>query len=867
LLLIPLSFVRSRRLLTVTAPSLSEAAAPVRQLPGPPARTDDRPEVAGKFFRRGGEKLYLRGITYGPFRPGDDGVPYRRAAAEQDFARIAAEGINTVRLYTAPPAWILDTAADHGLLVMAGLAWEQHVAFLEDGRRAAAIVDRVARQAEACAGHPALLAWAVGNEIPAPTARWHGASRMRRFVSRLHDSVKRVDPGALVTYVNYPSTEYLDLDFLDFLCFNVFLEDPDRYEAYLHRLQNIADERPLVLAEIGLDSGTHGEDEQAIAMDWQVRRAFAAGCAGAFVFSWTDEWHRGGHDIEDWHFGVTDRERRPKPALAAVRRAFEDVPTLHAPAPPRVSVVICTHNGARYLEETCAAVTRLDYPDVEVIVVDDGSTDASADIARAHGFKVISTANRGLSAARNTGMEAATGQIVAYIDDDAAPDPHWLLYLVDTFEATGCGAAGGPNLPVPGDGAAADAVAVAPGNPTHVLVADREAEHVPGCNFAFRAEVLRAIGGFDPRFRVAGDDVDACWRVVDRGHRIAYSAGAMVWHHRRSSVGGYLRQQRGYGRAEAMLERKWPERYSAGGHVSWQGRLYGPHALPHPTGPLRWRVYHGVWGTAPFQSLYEPARGRFDTVLLMPEVYLGIGLVTLLVALGAAWPPLFLLAPVLVVAAVALSIRAVSAAAKARFPTPGLDVRGRFLRRSITAFLHVAQPLVRLEGRLRHGLTPWRRRGDGGRVVPVTRRFEHWRETWLDPSEWVRRFESALVAEGAVVRRGGDFDGWDLEVRGGTLAGTRVSVLVEEHGGGRQLGRVRCRPVWSLWAPAFALVVTALCVAAAAGGATVAALVLGLMAAALGGRTVSEAASAMAVTVRTVGAQGPPKSEAGERPG
>ena len=836
---------------------------PRPSLEGARPSTGARAEVAGKFFRRADEKLYLKGVTYGPFRPGDDGVSYRRDAAERDFARIAAEGINTIRLYTAPPAWLLDTAFEHGLLVLAGVAWEQHVTFLDERRRAASITERVARQVDACAGHPALLAWAVGNEIPAPIARWHGASPVRGFVERLHATVKSVDPGALVTYVNYPSTEYLELDFLDFLCFNVFLEDPDRYEAYLYRLQNIADERPLVLTEIGLDSGTHGEEAQAASLDWQLRGAFRAGCAGAFVFSWTDEWHRGGHDIEDWRFGITDRRRRPKPGLAAVRRAFADVPMPPPADGPLVTVVICTYNGERCLEETCAAVQRVEYPNIQGIVVDDGSTDRSAEIAREHGFEVISTPNRGLSAARNTGLENARGEIVAYIDDDAAPDPHWLLYLVEAFQRTGAGAAGGPNLPVPGDGAVADAVSIAPGNPTHVLVGDREAEHVPGCNSAFCADVLREVGGFDPRFRVAGDDVDACWRVLDRGYRIAYSPGAMVWHHRRPSVRGYLRQQRGYGRAEAMLERKWPERYSAGGHVTWRGRVYGPTAPRHPTGPLRWRIYHGTWGTAPFQSLYEPARGNLDAVLLMPEVYLAIGLVALLVALGLAWSPLFLLAPVLVLSAGALSIRAVWTAVRARFPTPGLSARERLLRRALIAFLHVAQPLARLEGRLRHGLTPWRRRGDRGHALPVGRRFEHWRETWLDPSAWLRHFEAALVADGAVVRRGSDFDDWDLEVRGGTLAGTRVWTVVEEHGAGRQLARVRCRPVWLRVAPLFVMVLAVLCVAAALDGAVVAAVALALLAAALAARTVSEAASAMAIATRAL-AKAPREPEEGE---
>jgi glycosyl transferase family 2/glycosyl hydrolase family 2 len=449
-----------------------------------PARA--RPAVAGKFFRVRGEKLYVRGVTYGPFRPGPDGEPYDKARTEEDFAAIAAAGANTIRLYTTPPAWLLDAAADHGLLVMAGLAWEQHVAFLEDSGRGRAIAEQVAHDVMAHAGHPALLAWVVGNEIPAPIARWYGANRTRQFVSRLYDAAKTADPEALVTYVNYPSTEYLELDFLDFVCFNVFLESRAPFDAYLHRLQNIADERPLVLTEIGLDSATHGEEAQAESIRWQVGGAFGAGCAGAFVFSWTDEWHRGGEDVVGWRFGVTDRERRPRPALAALRAAFAEVPVAPPAHAPRVSVIVCTHNGERTLGETCDALSRLEYPAVEVIVVDDGSTDRSAEIARSYGFRVISTANQGLSSARNTGLEAATGDLVAYIDDDAAPDPHWLLYLTEAFRETDCVAAGGPNLPVRGDGLAADAVAVAPGNPTHVLLSDREAEHIPGCNAAFR---------------------------------------------------------------------------------------------------------------------------------------------------------------------------------------------------------------------------------------------------------------------------------------------------------------------------------------------------------------------------------------------
>src|SRR5204862_2650081 len=119
----------------------------------------------------------------------------------------------------------------------------------------------------------------------------------------------------------------------------------------------------------------------------------------------------------------------------------------------------------------------------------------------------------------------------------------------------------------------------------------------PGCNMAFLKDSLEAIGGFDTQFRVAGDDVDVCWRLQARGWTLGFSPAAVVWHHRRNSVSAYLRQQRGYGRAEALLERAWPSRHNAAGHISWAGSVYGG-AVRLVRG-RRARVYQGAWGNAP----------------------------------------------------------------------------------------------------------------------------------------------------------------------------------------------------------------------------------------------------------------------------
>src|SRR5439155_1378817 len=77
----------------------------------------------------------------------------------------------------------------------------------------------------------------------------------------------------------------------------------------------------------------------------------------------------------------------------------------------------------------------------------------------------------------------------------------------------------------------------------------------------------------------------------------------------------------GYGRAEALLERKWPEKYNPAGHLTWTGRLYG-RGLTEALTWRRGRIYHGTWGRAPFQSLYQPAVGLLGGLSLMPEWYL-----------------------------------------------------------------------------------------------------------------------------------------------------------------------------------------------------------------------------------------------------
>jgi GT2 family glycosyltransferase len=458
--------------------------------------------------------------------------------------------------------------------------------------------------------------------------------------------------------------------------------------------------------------------------------------------------------------------------------------------------VVCTYNGSRTIRDCLEGIADLEYPNYETIVVDDGSTDGAGDIASQFDVLLIRTENQGLSVARNLGWKAATGDIVAYIDDDARPDPDWLTYLAAAFLKEDYVVVGGPNIPIASDGETAHCVAGAPGGPAHVLLSDSEAEHVPGCNMAFRRSWLEAIDGFDPQFRQAGDDVDICWRTRERGGKIGFVPAAMVWHHYRRTVRAYWKQQIGYGKAEAMLERKWPEKYNSAGYATWAGRIYVNGILRTHT-LSRGRIYQGTWGTAGYARLYQPTPSLLTSLPLMHEwqlIYLVLGA---LCWLHLSWRPLLRTLPIMVAATFVSLIPAISASSTMRLPASAEGRLARFRLRLLTAMLHFTQPLVRLWSRLAYSLTAWRIRRFPALSSPWPREFQRWSETWVDNTEMLRSIESVLRTSGAVVRRGGSYDRWDLEIRGGLLGGVRVRMVPENYGRGKHMFRLRTRPWFS----------------------------------------------------------------------
>ena len=783
------------------------------------------PRVVGKFLQVGSDRFLIKGVAYGTFAPDGDGYQFPPLArAAEDFALMARSGINTVRTYTVPREELLDAAADRELRVAVGVPWAQHVAFLDDRRLARAVRKDIVRDVRRLAAHPATVLVAIGNEIPAGVVRWHGASRIERFLRDVYYEAKQAAPDALLTYVNYPPTDYLDLPFFDVCAFNVYLHRGDDLREYLAHLQVVAGNRPLLLAEGGADSLREGEEGQAALTAAQIRIAFEEGACGAVAFSWTDDWWRGGHAVDDWRFGLTDERRRPKPALADVALEFAAAgfPPDRRADWPRVSVLICARNAAETLDECLRSVAVLDYPDYEVIVVNDGSTDATGEIARRHaGVTVVDVPHGGLSAARNAALVRASGSVVAYTDADVCVDPAWLIYLVQPFLRSDVVGAGGPNVVPQDDPWMAQCVARSPGAPTHVLLDDRAAEHVPGCNMAYRRDALLAIGGFDPAYHAAGDDVDVCWRLQARGQRIGFAPSALVWHRHRSTMRGYWRQQVGYGEAETQLMDNHPERF-LNGHAVWKGRIYS--SLPFVRAISRVRVNAGVWGTAAFPSVYS---AHIPSMTYAPHL-MEWQIASVLLA-GAAAASAWLGQPALAVVA---GLAAFAGLAATLLKCVGYgrrtDVRGlpaigplgrpasRFLYRATIAWLHLLQPIARGWGRLRGKLWPpdvgtrraaaaTRGRAAGGRIEigRVIRllcrghdRMALWSERWVDRADLLTRITRGLQTR-SVGRAIDAHDTWqqerDLAVATGRWGWLDLRTLLEEHEEGRCLFRVSAR--------------------------------------------------------------------------
>ena len=757
---------------------------------------NSRVRPVAKFFFEGDRKFFVKGVTYGPFKPDvEENYLGRPEQVDVDLALMRKVGLNVVRIYHAPPRWFLDRCAAAGIRVLVTLPWAKHIEFLRERSIRKQIAEAVRVAVSAQAGHPAIFGYLVGNEISSTMVRWLGARRVTEFVEDLIRIGRTIDPDVLFSYATYPPTEYLLPQNVEFCCFNVYLHNQHELERYLLRLQNLTDERPLILGEFGMDTIRHSQEEQAEMLSWHIDSVVRCGLAGTIFFTWTDDWFTGGQEITDWAFGIVTREREPKKAFYALQEKLgHDSSVLRPPLSraPFVSVIVCSYNGGRTLAACLDSLSKLNYPDYEVMLVDDGSTDDTAYIAAQFSqVRYIHQSNHGLSHARNTGAAAARGEVLAYTDSDCMADVDWLYYLIGTLVNGDYAGVGGPNVTPPAQNWVQACVAAAPGGPSHVLLTDTVAEHIPGCNMAFYRWAFGRVGGFDAEYHKAGDDVDFCWRIQQAGWVIAFSPPAIVWHYRRFTLRAFLRQQDGYGEAESLLRFKHLIFFGPTGTAKWRGQIYG-------TPRFSWfinrpAIYHGTFGEGFFQSIYPTPQSEVATYLSSIEWF---ALTIFLFGLGIFLPALRIVPYLMLGGTLCVSLSyMVRASIEPKFDT----VHARLL----VMLLAFAQPLVR--GWSRYFTWLHFKRTPGS----VIRAHEHlpertyfgrnlsrrvfWSEEGRDRHYLLGAILQLLDEEGWRYSTDTGWNEWDIQIYGNFWWSIALQTVTEYHGGGKCLTRVRLR--------------------------------------------------------------------------
>jgi mycofactocin system glycosyltransferase len=226
---------------------------------------------------------------------------------------------------------------------------------------------------------------------------------------------------------------------------------------------------------------------------------------------------------------------------------------------PSVSIIIPVYNRAGEIGSCLEALLALHYPADrrEIIVVDDGSTDGTAAEVGRYPVRVISQPqNRGQSAARNAGVRAARGEIIAFIDSDCIADPDWLQELVPYFQDARVALVGGyvdsffresrldryEEVQSP----------LNMGKATAFGSAATSDFYVPTCNVLIRKNAYLQVGGLDEDLRL-GEDVDLCWRLKERGCRLLYVPKGKVRHKHRNRLWEILRRRFDYGTSEGFL--------------------------------------------------------------------------------------------------------------------------------------------------------------------------------------------------------------------------------------------------------------------------------------------------------------------------
>ena len=483
----------------------------------------------GKFFSRSGHKFFLTATRLdglGSTLDLNEKLKLRRRLEDLKAAHtsglILSEG-------QSQPA--LDVVAAAGMVAMVELALAS--GDLVSSSRFAELVSRVAHAGNVYRSHPGLLGYLIDCS-PEPSAEgpYHFAEKtVRRRLSALIRILKEHAPNALVAIKRRSATLAPVVAEEDFLyCCGARLQDRE-LRLWIESLHRLAGPRPLVI------EFTKASSRQAEA----VAEAFGAGAAGLVATSVPAPPSR------DW-LGI----RMLRPAETMPFASLEGAGPQQPSSCPLVSVVVCALKGERTLERCLRSLSQLAYPNFEVLVVADGGCAGVSEVAaQFRQFRAIGQSNQGLGAARNAGLKAARGEIVAFVEPDFAVDSDWLTFMVRAMQEGQLDACCGPAC-VPPETAklAACVVAARPSLPSTGL-----GEAMARSNLAFTKDVLQRAGGFERKYKGFDADADLCCKIEGSGAKLGYSPVALVWNLRPYPLRNFLSRQGSYGRVDAKRGR------------------------------------------------------------------------------------------------------------------------------------------------------------------------------------------------------------------------------------------------------------------------------------------------------------------------
>ncbi len=246
-----------------------------------------------------------------------------------------------------------------------------------------------------------------------------------------------------------------------------------------------------------------------------------------------------------------------------------------------VSIIIPAYNASATIERTLKALSVQDFTqDYEVIVVNDGSTDRTADVIRAFPHvKLITQENAGPASARNTGAKYAKGGLLCFTDADCVPHPDWIALLEKDFHrsdiAVVCGSYGIANPESPLSQGIHEEIMFR----HHVLMPDFP-KVFGSYNFCIKKDVFDSLGGFDTRYRSAsGEDNDLSYRLIAAGHKIFFERKALVDHYHTTSVVKYLKEQYRHGHWRMTMYADHPQMLGGDSYTFWKDVLEVPWSL------------------------------------------------------------------------------------------------------------------------------------------------------------------------------------------------------------------------------------------------------------------------------------------------